>query len=271
MPRVDQLQGPVARDEAILAEHGQYARSDPDSFMSQSMAKTVIGLLVGIEVSEGAIRSIDEPAAADVPELAGPAYGTPPIRAVLQMSSGLNFPESCQAGDDIFNLGKALFPPDSPVAVAALSQFNDRRAPAGKRFNYSSADTEVLGLALSRAIKTSVADYFSSRIWQKLGAQADAAWAVDASAPEIAPCCMVATLRDWARLGPAGPGWAWCWPTMASGMASRSFPGNGCLTPPRSIRAAPGGSRPAPGGRWPDGRRRPHRPRTRPCRGRPGH
>ena len=51
MPRVDQLQGPVARDESILAEYGQYARSDHDRFMSQSMAKTVIGLLVGIEVS----------------------------------------------------------------------------------------------------------------------------------------------------------------------------------------------------------------------------
>jgi CubicO group peptidase (beta-lactamase class C family) len=46
-----------------------------------------------------------------------------------------------------------------------------------------------------------LADYLSDRIWQKLGAESDAAWAIDPSGQEVAYCCFVATLRDWVRLG----------------------------------------------------------------------
>ena len=61
----------IARDDTILFEHYRYARTDHDRFLSQSMAKTVTAMLLGIAVSEGAIHSIDEPAADYVPELAG--------------------------------------------------------------------------------------------------------------------------------------------------------------------------------------------------------
>lgn len=191
----------IARGDTILYEHYQYGRSESDRFMSQSMAKTVVGMLIGIAVSEGAIRSIDDPVSAYVPELADTEYGKTPIRALLQMSSGIAFSETYQPGDDSTKLGEALFPPKSPGAIAAIKQFDTRAAPPGTRFNYSSLDTEVLGLVLSRAVHMSIAQYLSERIWKKLGAEADAAWAVDATGQEIAYCCMVATLRDWARLG----------------------------------------------------------------------
>ena len=72
----------IARDDAILFEHYRYARTDKDRFLSQSMAKTLTGLLVGIAVSEGAIHSIDDTAATYVPELAGTEYGATPLRAL---------------------------------------------------------------------------------------------------------------------------------------------------------------------------------------------
>lgn len=191
----------IARADTVLSENYQYARKDSDRFLSQSMAKTVVGLLVGIAVSEGAIRSIDDLVAQYVPELQGTEYGVTPIRALLQMSSGIGFSETYQGNDDVARLGRALFPQDSPGAVAAVRQFNTRIAPPGTRFNYSSADTEVLGLVLGHAVRTTIADYLSTRIWRKLGAEADAAWATDSTGQEITFCCMVATLRDWARLG----------------------------------------------------------------------
>src|SRR6185436_16879748 len=79
----------IARGDTILYEHYQYGRTDRDRMTSWSMAKTVLGLLVGIAVSEGAIKSIDDPAANYVPELAGSEYGATSIRAFLQMSSGV--------------------------------------------------------------------------------------------------------------------------------------------------------------------------------------
>jgi CubicO group peptidase (beta-lactamase class C family) len=53
----------IARGGTILYEHYQYDRTDTDRFLSFSMAKTVTGMLIGIAVREGAICSIDQPAA----------------------------------------------------------------------------------------------------------------------------------------------------------------------------------------------------------------
>jgi CubicO group peptidase (beta-lactamase class C family) len=191
----------IARDDTILYEHYQYARRDGDRFLSWSMAKTVLGLLVGIAISEGAIASVDDVAAKYVPELQGTEYGATPLRAFLQMSSGVAFRETYRPGDDVSRLAASLFSADGPGALAVVRQFNTRAAPPGTRFNYSSADSEVLGLVLRRAVGMPLTDYLSTRLWQRLGAEADAAWDVDASGQEITFCCMVATLRDWARLG----------------------------------------------------------------------
>lgn len=191
----------IARDDTIQFEHYQYARTDSDRFLSNSMAKTVTGLLVGIAISEGAIHSIDDTAATYVPELKGTEYGDTPIKALLHVASGIAFRETYQPGDDIFKLEAALLWDHAVGAVKALRQFNTREAPPNTRNSYSSADTEVLGLVVSRAVHMPLADYLSSRIWQKLGAESDAAWAIDPTGQEVAYCCLVATLRDWARLG----------------------------------------------------------------------
>ena len=85
--------------------------------------------------------------------------------------------------------------------IAALRQFNTRDAPPNTRIAYASSETEVLGLVVSRAVHMPLADYLATRIWQKLGAESDAAWAIDPTGQEVAYCCFIATLRDWARLG----------------------------------------------------------------------
>ena len=70
----------VARGDTILIERYQYARHDRHRFMSWSMAKTVTGMLIGIAIAEGRIRSADEPAAAYVPALADTEYGRTSLR-----------------------------------------------------------------------------------------------------------------------------------------------------------------------------------------------
>lgn len=191
----------LARDGEILLEHYRYARTDTERFVSHSMAKTVTSMLVGIAVEEGAIRSIDQPAADYVPELAGTEYGKTPIRALLHMSSGVKFKEAYDGTGDNSTLSRLLFTSDNPGAAAAVAQFNTRDAPPDTRFYYAGAETEVLGLVVARATGQKLADYLHSRIWQKLGAEADASWIVDTKGVEVAYCCFNAVLRDWARLG----------------------------------------------------------------------
>lgn len=191
----------IAWDDSILFEHYQYGRSDKDRFLSHSLAKTITGLLVGAAVEDGAIRSIDDPASVYLPELAGSAYGATPIRALLLMASGIQFDESYRPGDDVSRLVDALIGPAAVGAVAAVRQFDTRAAEPGERFHYASADSQLLGMVVSRAVGMPLPEYFSRRLWAPLGAEANAAWDTDAAGEALGFCCMVARLRDWARLG----------------------------------------------------------------------
>jgi CubicO group peptidase (beta-lactamase class C family) len=82
-----------------------------------------------------------------------------------------------------------------------VTGFNDRVAPPGTRFSYASSETQVLGLVLRAATGRPVADYLSEKIWQPMGAEADATWIIDAAGQEATFCCVNAVLRDYARLG----------------------------------------------------------------------
>jgi CubicO group peptidase (beta-lactamase class C family) len=191
----------VARGETILLERYQYARTDRDRFASYSMAKTIVGVLVGIAVRDGAIRSIDDPADAYVAGLKGTEYGRTPIKALLRMSSGVAFRETYDGTDDSTMLARAMLTQQPGGGLELLKRFNTRSAPPGDRWSYSSAETLVLGLVLTRATGTSLSDYTRRKLWEPLGAEADATWLVDGAGHELAFGYFNAVLRDLARLG----------------------------------------------------------------------
>jgi CubicO group peptidase (beta-lactamase class C family) len=188
----------IAKDDTILFEHYQYARTDRHRFLSQSMAKTITAMLIGIAVSEGAIKSIDDPVSVYVPKLAGTEYGKTVIRDLLHMASGVAFSENYDGKDDVARLVADL---SRKRAVDSVSQFNTRAAPPGTTFHYASAETLVLGLVLRGAIRRPITDYLREKIWQPIGTEANASWAIDSSGQEVTFCCFNAVLRDYARFG----------------------------------------------------------------------
>jgi CubicO group peptidase (beta-lactamase class C family) len=192
----------IAKDDTILVERYQYGRTDTDRLTSFSMAKSVVGLLIGIALKEGAIRSLDDPAETYVPGLKDTEYGRTPIKALLLMSSGVAFSEEySNPSSDIYTLARLTLAQDPVGSLAAVKRFNTRRAAPGVRFSYSSAESLVLGLVLAAATKRTVSDYAAEKLWQPLGAEADATWNVDATGQEITYAYVNAVLRDWARLG----------------------------------------------------------------------
>ena len=54
---------------------------------------------------------------------------------------------------------------------------------------------------LTAATKRTVSDYAAEKLWQPLGAEADATWIIDATGQEVTFAYVNAVLRDWARLG----------------------------------------------------------------------
>ena len=191
----------IARDDTILYEHYQYARTDRDRFLSQSMAKTITAMLIGIAVSEGKIKSIEDAASAYVPGLANTEYGKTSIRDLLHMASGVAFTENYNGIDDVARLWVDLFDGQGKDAITSVAQFNTRAAPPGTRWHYASAETEVLGLVLRAAIGRPITDYLGEKIWQQIGTEADASWIIDRTGQETTFCCFNAVLRDYARLG----------------------------------------------------------------------
>ena len=189
----------IAQDDTILVERYQYGRTDRDRFTSWSMAKTVNAMLLGITLAEGRIRSLDEKAESYLPELAGTAYGEASLRDLLTMSSGVAFREDYDGKDDVAILGRATFAPNGEGGLAVLRRFNERKTAAGTKFSYASAESEVLGLVLQRATGRAAAEYLSEKIWQPIGAEADASWLIDAKGNELGYCCINAVLRDYAR------------------------------------------------------------------------
>jgi CubicO group peptidase (beta-lactamase class C family) len=192
----------IAKGETILVERYQYARTDRQRLTSFSMAKTITALLIGIAVKEGAIRSIDEPAEAYVPGLKGTEYGHTPIKALLQMSSGVSFREDyTDPASDIATLARLTLGQAAGGSLSAVKRFKTRLVPPGRRFSYASVETVVLGLVLSHATRRTLSDYAREKLWQPLGAEADATWNIDATGQEIVFAYFNAVLRDWARLG----------------------------------------------------------------------
>ena len=190
----------VAHDDTILFERYQYDRTDAHRLTSQSMAKTVTAMLIGIAVGEGKIRSIDDLAEAYVPDLAGSAYGRTPIRALLNMSSGVAFEERYDGRGDSAKMARGLFVAGVGESSAkVMAQFTMQVNPPGRVFHYAGSETMVLGLVLRAATDQPVAGYLSEKIWQPIGAEADASWVTDVFGQEATLCCFNAVLRDYAR------------------------------------------------------------------------
>jgi CubicO group peptidase (beta-lactamase class C family) len=194
----------VCKENQIIFESYQYGRTDRDRFVSQSMVKSIMGILIGIAISEGAIKSVDDKAEVYVPGLKGTEYGATPIRDLLHMSSGVDFGEDRDGGRDLNRLWKDMVTGSSvhgKGTIPSIAQFNRRIAPPGTRYYYASIEPDVLGMVLHYAVNRSASEYLRDRVWEPIGAEADAKWLLDAEGFELAHFGFNAVLRDYARLG----------------------------------------------------------------------
>ena len=173
---------------------GQHAQETVTN--SFSAAKTLVGLLIGCAIKDGKIKSIDEPVANYIPEFKKDAKRFITIRHLLMMSSGLNWEESGKNplshnaasyyGTDLYGLTTNQFAIEKP----------------GKRFEYQSGNSQLLGFIIKKATGKRVSDYASEKIWSKIGTESDAYWSLDKqNGDEKSFCCVYGTSRDFARLG----------------------------------------------------------------------
>lgn len=187
----------VIHDGAVVYERYGLGNTADTRWVSYSVAKSVTSMLVGAAVEDGYVRSLDDRVADYLPRLRGSPYEDTSLRALMQMASGVEWDETY---DD----------PESDVSTAEWSTLGleqrlrskKRVAKAGRRFNYNTAETNLVGTLLRAAIGNNLATYLSEKIWRPFGMEADAYWTLtEPGGGEFGGCCLNATLRDYGRLG----------------------------------------------------------------------
>ena len=168
---------------------------------SFSVAKSLTSTLVGAAIKDGYIKSLDEPVSAYITDLNGSEYDAVTIAQLLTMTSGVAWNEDYEdPGSDV-----ARFDLQAPVegvsTVAAYMAGLSRAHPAGEQWNYSTGETNLIGVLVSEATGKTLSAYLSEKIWTQFGMEQDATWLLGQDGREIAGCCIQATTRDFARFG----------------------------------------------------------------------
>ncbi|MFG6428893.1 serine hydrolase domain-containing protein [Roseateles sp. LYH14W] len=185
----------VWRDGAVEAEYYAPGFSADTRAEPASMHKSVLAILVGQAVADGAIPSLQTPVSRWLKEWAGDPRGAITVEQMLQMASGLApLPFDLKPGSAY---SRALYGADS-TAVPLEAALSDT---PGSRFNYASGISQLLGLIIERATGQRYADYLSKRLWQPLGAQ-DAYVTLDhPGGLARTSSALFAQPEDWLRLG----------------------------------------------------------------------
>jgi len=199
----ERISGVIAvKDGEIILERYAYGRGPDDRWLSMSVAKSITTTLIGAAVKDGLIHSIDDRVVRYIPELKGTAFEGVTILNLMTMSSGVRWNEDyIDLTSDIALAGGKEMVGGVPPLVAYAKRL-DREAKPGTRRKYQTIDADMLGIALSRALKgRTLAEYISEKVWQPFGMEADASWIVDKAGIERGGCCLSITLRDYARFG----------------------------------------------------------------------
>jgi CubicO group peptidase (beta-lactamase class C family) len=168
---------------------------------SFSVAKSITSVLVGAALRDGHIRSMDDKVSDYIPQMKGSAYDDVSIRQLLTMTSGVRWNEDyADPNSDVarFNNHK---PEDGVEALVSYLRRLPREAPAGTRWNYSTGETNLVGILVSQATKRPLAEYLSEKIWKPAGMEQQATWVLSKTGQEISGCCIQAATRDFARFG----------------------------------------------------------------------
>jgi CubicO group peptidase (beta-lactamase class C family) len=188
----------VIRNDSILYEN-YYDGAGPDTkIASFSAAKSITSSLLAMAHEEGKIGSFEDPLTRYIPELKkkDARFERISLQQVLDMRSGIKTDENFAN------------PKSEVVKIAFTSNLYYRLFQIGIDtlpgiFQYKSANTQYLALAVERATGQKFQDYFFQKIWLPLGMQYEASWNMDSERRRNvkAFCCFNAAALDYAKFG----------------------------------------------------------------------
>ena len=187
----------VLKNGELVFEKYALGHTEDQTWISFSVAKSVVSMLYGAAIKDGYIKSVDDLASTYLPSLREGAYKDTTIKNILQMASGVKWNEDYEdTKSDVAS---------SPIQILDLIEYMgdlEKLHQPGTHFNYNTGETNLAGAVLRAAIGNNLSTYLHKKIWQPFGMESEAYWMLDeADGVEYGGCCINATLRDYARLG----------------------------------------------------------------------
>ena len=165
-----------------------YSARYREPMTAMSSTKSVTGILVGMLLDDGKIRSLDEPVCAYVGEWCEGPKGKVTIRHLLSMTSGL--PDTRASNQSV-----GLVWDKNPYVIGLPLAHEP-----GSRWAYSNEGAQLLSPVLDRAAGEPIQDYARKRLFAPLG-MPNTRLKLDGKGHAWTYADMETTAREFARLG----------------------------------------------------------------------
>lgn len=177
-------------DENGIVYEKYYRHSTDHAFQVFSVSKSFVGIVVGIAIEEGFIRSVEDSVKNYLPSL-DPSCSGLRIIDLLDMRTGV---------DDSFLMTMNLYYSDNLKRTAGRIKMNSK---ADKGFHYSNWATQQLMFLVEAATGQFFPDYFHRKLWEPLGMEFPGYWSLDSKTNSNvrAFCGLSLAMRDLARFG----------------------------------------------------------------------
>jgi CubicO group peptidase (beta-lactamase class C family) len=164
---------------------------------SKSMAKMIVGVVIGRAIAEGHIKSVDQPMSDFITEWKGTPKETPTIRNFLHNSSGLSRFEY----NDFKPWSQAMREYLSPYHEKILIDETTYDYEPGSEYDYSMITSDMLAIIIERATGQRYADYVSTALIKPIGAQGGSVYINRPGGLAHSGCCMNLPAESFLRLG----------------------------------------------------------------------
>ncbi len=187
----------VIKNDSIWHEKYYDGFDENSKSNSFSMAKSIVSSLLGRAIMDGHIKSLDQPVADFFPEFSKGKGSELTVGDLSSMSSGLNWDESYYSPFSITT--RAYFDDNLREVILGLEVVKE----PGKKYNYLSGNTQLLGMIIEKATGKSLSENLSENFWKPMGCENEALWQLDSKEGglEKAYCCIASNARDFARFG----------------------------------------------------------------------
>ena len=187
----------IFKNDSILTEKYYNGYDENSVINSFSIVKTLISVSLAKAIEQGYIKSLDQQVIDFIPELKGEFASEVTVEDLISMQSGMKWVEPSLNPFSV--IARTYFTNDVNKLMLEQPYINK----PGINFQYSSGNTQILGLLIERATGQKITDYFSENFWKKMNAEKNAIWQLDSfeSGNAKAFCCFSTNARDLSLMG----------------------------------------------------------------------